>query len=197
MLLLQVLVLAALLLGLSRWAGRGSRPGAAGKEAFGRPDVSLEGSGTEPMSAPGDLTFYETLGTGRPVGTGGFSDPPDAPGGGPEAAGAAASVPSNGAPAGGGPTNKDAGRRRPEPGAGRTAAYIVQVLATRDAAVARRMRDRLAARGFPAVVLEDRSGGQVVYHVHAGRYRTREEADAAARVLRRGHLSPWVLQEGD
>jgi len=70
------------------------------------------------------------------------------------------------------------------------------VLATRDAGVARRMRDRLAARGFPAVVLQDRSGGQVVYRVRAGRYQMREEADAAARVLRRIRLRPWVLQEG-
>ena len=82
------------------------------------------------------------------------------------------------------------------PGPVGSASYIVQVLATRDARVARRMRERLAARGFPAIVREDRSGGQVVYRVRAGRYFTRAEADAAARVLHRSHLSPWVLQEG-
>jgi len=81
-------------------------------------------------------------------------------------------------------------------GSSASGAYIVQVLATRDPAVARRTRDRLAARGFPAVVMEDRSGHPIVYRVRAGRYLSRQEAEAAARVLRRNHLNPWVLQEG-
>jgi cell division protein FtsN len=74
----------------------------------------------------------------------------------------------------------------------------VQALATRDAMAARRLRDRLAGRGFPATVTEDRSGGQSVYRVRVGRYRTRDEAEAAVRVLRqRQHLSPWILQGGE
>jgi len=146
------------------------------------------------MSTPGDLTFYKTLGTGDPAAAGGFSPAP-AETGGSAAAAAERGSPGHVASAGDVPTNNDVGRRAPESGAGRAAPYIVQVLATHDAAVARRMRDRLAARGFPAIVMEDRSSGQAVYRVRAGRYRTRAEADAASRVLRRGHLRPWVLQE--
>ena len=142
------------------------------------------------MSAPGDLTFYKTLGAGGPPATGGFSAEPGsghaaAPGGAPPS-----SPPLSGC-------NKDTVRTLPgQPTLRSSPAYIVQVLATRDAGVARRMRDRLAERGFPAIVVEDRSGRQVVYRVRAGRYLTRTEADAAARVLRRARLRPWVLQEG-
>jgi len=75
-------------------------------------------------------------------------------------------------------------------------AYVVQAFATRDAAAARRVRDRLAARGFPATLSGDRAAPRPVYRVRVGRYRTRAEAEAAARVLRqKHHLSPWILQE--
>jgi cell division septation protein DedD len=119
-------------------------------------------------TTPPDLTFYHTLGDAR------------APGGGPpvrqnhdEAPGRAAETP----PPGGG-------------------AFVVQALATRDAAAARQARDRLAARGFPATVSSDRAAARPVYRVRVGRYRTRAEAEAAVRVLRQKfHLSPWVLQE--
>ena len=148
------------------------------------------------MSAPGDLTFYKTLGSGGPVAAGGLSAPPGltAFAGAPGTEGGA---PLKGAAPASAPASHNDTRRRTQ-GAGpvRSAAYIIQVLATRDAGAARRLRDHLVSRGFPAVLLEDRTGRQVVYRVRAGRYLTREEADAAARVLRRRHLSPWVLQEG-
>ncbi len=148
------------------------------------------------MSAPGDLTFYKTLGSGGLPATGGFSaEPTPGHAGAPRVEGAAA-------PGGAPPSspsltnNKDTVRTLPGQASLRSPAYIVQALATRDAGVARRMRDRLAERGFPAIVMEDRSGRQVVYRVRAGRYLTRPEADAAARVLRRARLRPWVLQDG-
>jgi cell division septation protein DedD len=85
-----------------------------------------------------------------------------------------------------------------EPVTPSSGAFVVQAIATRDGAVAKRLRDRLAGRGFPATVTEDRSGGHTVYRVRVGRYRLRAEAEAAARVLRqRDHLRPWILQEGD
>jgi len=63
-LLLRVLILTAVLLALSRWRGRGVRPGAEGRAGAIRTDAAVEDSGTEQMSAPGDLNFYKTLGSG-------------------------------------------------------------------------------------------------------------------------------------
>ena len=72
----------------------------------------------------------------------------------------------------------------------------MQALATRDGQAAGRLRDRLAGRGFPATVTEDRSGARSVYRVRVGRYRERSEAEAAVRVLqKKDHLRPWILQE--
>jgi len=118
-----------------------------------------------------DLTFYRTLGKERP--------------------GPAETGSGNAAP------RADAAAPPPDP-APAAGAFVVQALATRDGSVARRLRDRLAGRGFPATMTEDRSGGHPVYRVRVGRYRLRAEAEAAARVLRqRDHLSPWILQEGE
>jgi len=123
-------------------------------------------AGAQQLSAPGDLSFYRTLGSGS-----GLAGTPTL-------------------------NNKDTGGPPAATGSSSSGAYIVQVLATRDPGVARRTRDRLAARGFPVVVLEDHTGSPSVYRVRAGRYLTRQEAEAAARVLRRNRFSPWVLQEG-
>jgi cell division septation protein DedD len=124
------------------------------------------------MSLPGDLTFYKTLGNGKPA-------PP---------------------PTGGLPSdarNNDTRALSPQSQGG-GGAFVVQALATRDAAAAKRLRSRLASKGFPAFVQEDRSGSAVVYRVRAARYKTRAEAEAAVQVLRRDlHLTAWILQEGD
>jgi cell division septation protein DedD len=75
-------------------------------------------------------------------------------------------------------------------------AWVVQALATRDRAAALRLRDRLAARGLPAVLLEGKAGADPVFRVRVGRYRDRAVADVVARRLRDEHrLSPWVLRE--
>ena len=172
-LLVQVVIVAGLMVGLARWAGRGTGGGGAGVA----PPADLQGAAGEPapgtMSLPaGDLTFYKTLGSGKPA-------PP---------------------PTGGLPSdarNNDARAVSPQPQAG-GGAFVVQALATRDAAAAKRLRSRLASKGFPAVVQEDRSGSAVVYRVRAARYRTRAEAETAVQVLRRDlHLTAWILQEGD
>jgi cell division protein FtsN len=93
----------------------------------------------------------------------------------------------------------------PREGAGRPAApgraggaFVVQVLATRDAALAHRLRDRLATRGLPAVVSEGRAGSQPIYRVRVGRYRDRQGADAVVHRLRsEPGLTPWVLREAE
>lgn len=171
-LLLQVVLLSAVLVGLSRLAGRAGGPAVDDRSAApAAPAAPASPRVDEMSSAPPDLSFYRTLGDGRPAG-------------------------GAGGPAGA--HKDDALAGPPEASAAPGGAFLVQALATREALAARRLRDRLAARGFPATVSEDRSGGTAVYRVRVGRYRTRPEAEAAARVLRdRLRLSPWVLQEGE
>jgi len=168
-LLVQVILLAAVLAGLSRLAGRAAKPpeGSDGEAALEK-SSSPARQADEMSTTPPDLTFYRTLGDAR------------APDGGPPVRQGHDEAPgrtSETSPAGGG-------------------AFVVQALATGDPAAARRVRDRLAARGFPATVSSDRAAARPVYRVRVGRYRTRPEAEAAVRVLRQKlHLSPWVLQE--
>ena len=169
-LLVQVVIVAALMVGLARWAGRGAGTGGGGDTPPPDPPGGIGDAGPGTMSVPGDLTFYKTLGSGRPV-----------------------LPPTDGLPPG--TNNDDAGRLSPPQAPGGRGAYVVQALATRDPAAARRLRARLAARGFPAVVQEDRTGPVVIYRVRAARYRTRAEAEAALLVLRRDHLTAWILQE--
>lgn len=167
-LVLQVILLAVVLVGLSRLAGRPAKP------AGGHPEPAAEWMQAPPADqmsgVPPDLTFYRTLGKEGP------SESVDGPVG--------------GAARGGGAPRDSATVT--------SGSFVVQALATRDGQAARRLRDRLAARGFPATVTEDSSAGATVYRVRVGRYRLRSEAEAAARVLQqRDRLRPWVLQEGE
>ena len=170
-LLVQVVIVAGLMVGLARWAGRGTGTGREGVAPPADPTGAAGETAPGTMSLPGDLTFYKTLGSGKPA-------PP---------------------PTGGLPSdarNNDA--RAPSSSQAGGGAFVVQALATRDAAAAKRLRSRLASKGFPALVQEDRSGGAVVYRVRAARYKTRAEAETAVQVLRRDlHLTAWILQEGD
>lgn len=170
-LLVQVVIVAGLMVGLARWAGRGTGTGGGGVAPPADPSGATA-PGT--MSLPGDLTFYKTLGSGKPA-------PP----------------PTGGLPSDARNNNDDA-RASSSPAQAGNGAFVVQALATRDAVAARRLRSRLASRGFPAVVQEDRTDTAIVYRVRAARYRTRAEAEAAVQVLRRDlHLTAWILQEGD
>ncbi len=176
-LIFQVMLLAAVFVGLSRLAGRTGAPVPSTGAHGSAEDTPASASGANEMSsvAP-DLTFYRTLGKERsaPGGTTPGSKPRTTT------------------------TNDALGPRAPEPAAVPGGAFIVQALATRDAATAKRLRDRLAGRGFPATVIEDKSAGQPVYRVRVGRYATRAEAEAAVRVLRqKDRLNPWILQEGE
>ncbi|HKQ96418.1 MAG TPA: SPOR domain-containing protein [Candidatus Polarisedimenticolia bacterium] len=120
-------------------------------------------------TTPGlDLSFYRVLGGGSGRRSGATAPPPDTRG------------------------------LRPDPGerAAPTGAYIVQVMATRDEAQAKRLVDRLARRGYPAAVLDDAAAGGALFRVRVGRYKERASADAMADKLRdRERLEPWVLQE--
>lgn len=150
---------AALLVIVSRWASR-----TAGENRLAEPSGTI-GAGVAAGSAP-DLSFYETLGTGRPGAGAGIDDPA-------------------------------AGRMTaPDPVASGQGAFVVQALATHDPAQARRLRDRLAARGLPAVLSEGRAGRRAIYLVRVGRYAERQGAEAVLRKLRgEKGLTPWILRE--
>lgn len=171
-LLVQVVIVAGLMVGLARWAGRGTGPGGGDGAP---PSGAAQAKGdAAPGGMSGDLSFYKTLGSGKPA-------PPPAGG-----------LPSDSR------SNDDAGRAAASPGRTGHGGYVVQALATRDPAAARRLKARLASRGFPAIIQEDRSEPSVVYRVRAARYRTRAEAEAAVEVLRRDlRLTAWILEESD
>jgi cell division septation protein DedD len=87
---------------------------------------------------------------------------------------------------------------RDEAAAAPAGAYVVQALATRDGAAARRLRSRLAARGLPATLLESRDAQGPIFRVRVGRYRDRAGAEAVARRARAiPGLDPWVLRESE
>ncbi len=173
-LLAGVAVVAGLLVLASRWAGRapdpGPAPGADGAEEGG--DGPPVRAGALPEAVP-DLSFYRTLESpGDRRGA-----PPPAEGNVPDAVAPRAPASPSGDPGG---------------------AYVVQALATRDRAAARRLRDRLAARGLLVAVVEGRAAGGAVYRVRVGRYRERAAAEAVARGIRAAAgVSPWVLREAD
>lgn len=161
-----VAAVATLLLVASRWAGHA--PGPPG-EADGDAGSWSHSGPVRALTAPRvpDLSFYRTLGQ-KPPPRGEAAD--------------------------------DLGRDQApiaDPGRPTVATvFVVQVMATRDRAQARRVRDHLAARGLPAAVSEARAGTRLIYRVRLGRYRDRSAAEAMIRRLRgeRG-LSPWILQE--
>jgi hypothetical protein len=173
-LLLKVGLTAGLLVLLARWVGSP----AGGPRRTGAPEAAP----TAGRSAPGteaaapieastvDLSFYSSLDTtpGR--------------GGSPSLAGRLARDAEDAA----GATGSEGG------------AWVVQALATRDGARARRTRDRLAAAGLPAVLIEARAAGQPVYRVRVGRYADRPVAESLARRLKKDYgLESWVLKEGE
>lgn len=173
-LVLRVAIVAALLLGLFRWVGwREPGPDAgdgAGRAAAPSPDLPAARAGVRPDLSM-DLSFYRALGGSRAE--------PGAP---------AALLPDGG-------KGPDRGPEEP-PGAG--GAFVVQAMATRDEAAARRLRDRLAAHGLPAVLVEGRAGGGAIYRVRVGRYRERRAAEAVARRIHEEHgLVTWVLREAE
>ena len=81
------------------------------------------------------------------------------------------------------------------PPAARAHAYVVQAFAGRELAAARQVRDRLAARGLPAMLGESGSGATRLYRVRVGPYRERAAAEAVARRVRQQGLKPWVARE--
>jgi hypothetical protein len=74
--------------------------------------------------------------------------------------------------------------------------FVVQVLATGDEAQAKRVREGLARKGFPAAALEDDSGPNVLWRVRVGRWKDRAPAETTAEKIRtQTGLEAWVLRE--
>lgn len=74
--------------------------------------------------------------------------------------------------------------------------YVVQVLGSADEAQAKRMRERLAGKGFQASSLQDPGSG--TWRVRVGRWAERGPAEAMAERIRKATgLQPWVLREGE
>ncbi len=172
-LVLKVGLVAGALVLLSRWAGSpGNGPRTARPEKAETEDRGgVDRAPAAPIEASSvDLSFYSSLDTspGR--------------GGSPSLAGRMA---------------REAGAAQSAPGAA-GGAWVVQALATRDGAKARRIRDRLAGAGLPAVLIEASAVGQPVYRVRVGRYADRPVAESMARRLKHDYgLDPWVLKEGE
>lgn len=168
-LLLSVAALTACLVLLSRWAGRGTPPESGD---LGRDATARGGAPSAGGAASQDADIAGDLTFFQAL----------------DKAGSAESSP----PMVRGPADQ------PANGTGGATAYVVQAMATGDAAAARRVRDRLGRGGLRAVIVEDRRGDKVTYRVRVGRYRERTTAEGVARRLRDDFsLSPWILTETD
>lgn len=79
---------------------------------------------------------------------------------------------------------------------GLTPGFYAVVVAARDADGVRRLLDRLTEAGYPTALQRHRDdAGRLWYRGMVGDYGTREEAEAAARQLRRERdVDPWVTE---
>lgn len=162
-----VLALAALLIVLSRRVGQG---GAGAGDPVRRGATAADGTGSRTgraaAAAVPDLSFWEKLGETR-SGQGSSAAPPG--------------------------RSRLNGEDTEAPPAG---AFVIQVLATRDAAQANQVRKQVVDLGLPARVIEAEADGKAIYRVRVGSYRERRTAVAWARKIEaRIGLTPWVLQE--
>jgi cell division septation protein DedD len=82
------------------------------------------------------------------------------------------------------------------PTAGRPGTWAVQVIATRDRAVAGSVVKRLAAKGYPAFVVNPSAGAKPPYYkVHVGRYNDRGEAETVSlRIKKEEQFQSWITR---
>jgi len=76
-----------------------------------------------------------------------------------------------------------------------TGGWAVQVAALSRQDAAQQLAARLKGKGYPAYVLEHRSGGQVLYRVRVGPEAQRERAESLAGRLRDEGLNPAVVSQ--
>jgi cell division septation protein DedD len=77
---------------------------------------------------------------------------------------------------------------------GRPGTWVVQVIATRDQAVAGAVVTRLSGKGYPAFLVNPAAGApQPFYKVHVGRYTERREAEQVSlRIKKEEQFQPWI-----
>jgi cell division septation protein DedD len=101
------------------------------------------------------------------------------------------------------PAHADAGASKPPaqiappaaPGTVASGGFAVQITALRDRGEADAIVKRLAAKGYPAYVLNPLPGKPPVYRVQVGRFPERAEADRiASRLQKEEQFSPWVTR---
>ncbi len=81
-------------------------------------------------------------------------------------------------------------------GTGRADGFVVQVAALRGRAEAGAMAEQLAAKGYPAYVLEPSPNAPAqVYRVRVGKYPDRREAEQVMRRLEQEEqFTPWITR---
>jgi cell division septation protein DedD len=109
---------------------------------------------------------------------------------------AAKSAPPAGGAAGTTGTATTSGAADNLPTAGRPGTWAVQVIATRDRAVAGSVVKRLAAKGYPAFVVNPSAGAKPPYYkVHVGRYNDRGEAETVSlRIKKEEQFQSWITR---
>ena len=79
------------------------------------------------------------------------------------------------------------------PAAVTSGGYAVQISALRDRSEADAVVKRLAAKGYPAFIVNPLPGKAPVYRVQVGRYQNRADADRiASKLQKEEQFSPWV-----
>lgn len=82
------------------------------------------------------------------------------------------------------------------PTSGRPGKWAVQVIATRDRDVAGSVLNRLAAKGYPAFLVNPPAGATPAYYkVHVGRYNDRNEAEQVSlRIKKEEQFQSWITR---
>ena len=81
------------------------------------------------------------------------------------------------------------------PGTVASGGFAVQITALRDRGEADAIVKRLAAKGYPAYIVNPLPGKPPVYRVQVGRFQERAEADRiASRLQKEEQFSPWVTR---
>ena len=82
------------------------------------------------------------------------------------------------------------------PTAGRSGTWAVQVIATRDRAMAASVLKRLASKGYPAFLVNPPANATPAYYkVHVGRYNDRGEAEKVSlRIKKEEQFQSWITR---
>jgi cell division septation protein DedD len=82
------------------------------------------------------------------------------------------------------------------PTSGRPGTWAVQVIATRDRAIAGSILKRLTSKGYPAFLVNPSANATPAYYkVHVGRYNDRGEAEKVSlRIKKEEQFQSWITR---